>query len=223
MPYLLERIALAPLIKAFLLKKVEGASNLGRETPYIFASNHNSHVDEFVLMPPIYINTRRLTHFFADRKHWFKGKLYFRVLAWRFQAIPVDRGLGTGDQALKKGVEYLRKGHNVIIYPEGTRGHSFELGKGKVGVAKMALWSKKPVVPMGIYGTHLLMPKGKHKPRIKRLVEVKIGKPMSFDEYAGREDDPQALREITDRIMVEIACLLGQEYKDACIAQSTSP
>ena len=112
----------------------------------------------------------------------------------------------------------------MIIYPEGTRGHSFELGKGKVGVAKMALWSKTPVVPMGIYGTHLLMPKGSHTPRIKRLVEVRIGKPMRFDDYIGREEDPQALREITDRIMSEIASLLDQEYKTTpSTPQSTSP
>ncbi len=213
MAYLPERIVLAPFIKALLLKKVEGLENLSRNTPYIFAANHNSHIDEFVIMPPVYKGTRRVTHFFADRKHWFQGKIYFRILAWRFGAIPVDRGKGTGDQAIDRGVRLLKKGHNVIIYPEGTRGDSFELNKGKVGVAKMALKANVPVVPLGVFGTHLLMPKGKHKPSIRRVVTVKIGKPMYFNDYMGRANDQETYREITDRIMVEIANLLGQKYR----------
>jgi 1-acyl-sn-glycerol-3-phosphate acyltransferase len=213
MAYLPERIVLAPFIKALLLKKVEGLENLSRNTPYIFAANHNSHIDEFVIMPPVYTGTRRVTHFFADRKHWFQGKIFFRILAWRFGAIPVDRGKGTGDQAIDRGVRLLKKGHNVIIYPEGTRGDSFELNKGKVGVAKMALRANVPVVPLGVFGTHLLMPKGKHKPSIRRVVTVKIGKPMYFNDYLDRANDNETYREITDRIMVEIANLLGQKYR----------
>lgn len=223
MAYLPERLILAPFIKALLLKKVEGMENLSRNTPYIFAANHNSHIDEFVIMPPVYFGTRRVTHFFADRKHWFQGKIYFRILAWRFKAIPVDRGKGTGDQAIQKGVQLLKEGHNIIIYPEGTRGTSFELSKGKTGVAKMALMADVPVVPMGVFGTHLLMPKGEHKPRIKRVVEVKIGKPMYFGHYASKADDQRTYREITDRIMCEIANLLGQKYAHTEGAQSTSP
>lgn len=222
--YLPERIFLKPFIMWLLIKKIDGAENLSRDTPYIFASNHNSHFDEFVLMPPIFHATRRITHFFADRKHWFQGKIYFRLLAWRFKAIPVDRGKGTGDRAIQRGVRLLKKGHNIIIYPEGTRGSSFELGKGRIGAAKMSLWSKVPVVPVGVYGTHLLMPKGDHKPKLKRVVTVKIGKPIYFYEHWGRGPDEENLRRMTDRIMVEIAKLLGQEYRFCCDApQSTSP
>ncbi len=212
--YLLpERVFLLPILRTILIKREIGRENLRHDTPYIFAVNHNSHLDEFVVMPPIVLGTRRKTHFFADRKHWFEGKIYFRLLAMRFKAIPVDRGKGTGDSALKKGLEYLRKGHNIIIYPEGTRGQGFHLQKGKVGVAKLALWSGVPVVPVGVWGTHLLMPKGKHKPSFKRIVTIKVGKPLSFREFMGRTDDLQVLRTITDKVMVEIARLLGQEYR----------
>jgi 1-acyl-sn-glycerol-3-phosphate acyltransferase len=210
-PYLLEKFTLKPLIYRFLIKEEKGMENLSTDTPYIFAPNHNSHIDEFVVMPPIYLGTERKTHFFADRKHWFEGKLYFRLLAKRFEAIPVDRGRGTADDALRRGVEKIKMGHNVIIYPEGTRGSCFDVAKGKVGVAKLALWSRAPVVPMGIWGTHLIMPKGVHKPNIKRVVKINIGKPMTFEEFYDRDDDPSVLRTITDSIMEEIAKLVGQE------------
>lgn len=210
-PYIPERWILKPLIYRFLIKEKKGMENLSRDTPYIVASNHNSHIDEFVLMPPIYIGTRRKTHFFADRKHWFEGKLYFRMLAKRFEAIPVDRGKGTADAALRRGVDKIKMGHNVIIYPEGTRGSDFQVSRGKVGVAKLALWSGEPVVPVGIWGTHLIMPKGVHKPNIKKIVKINIGKPMTFEEFHGKGDDPASLRAVTDRIMKEIAMLVGQE------------
>lgn len=208
-----ERIFILPMIRKFLIQEESGRENINRKQPYIFAVNHNSHLDEFVTMPPIIMSTRRKTHFFADRKHWFKGKLYFRALAFRFQAIPVDRGKGTGDEALKKGEEYLEKGHNIIIYPEGTRGDHIHLGKGKVGVAKLALWSGAPVVPVAVWGTHKLMPKGEHKPKIKKIVRVKFGKPLRFDGYMDSADDPQVWREVTDKVMRAIADLLGQKYE----------
>lgn len=212
--YLLpERVFIVPLVRKLLIKEESGRENLDRKQPYIFAVNHNSHLDEFVTMPPIILSTRRKTHFFADRKHWFQGKMYFRALAYRFQAIPVDRGKGTGDEALKRGEKYIGKGHNVIIYPEGTRGDCLHLKRGKVGVAKLALWSGAPVVPVAVWGTHKLMPKGDHKPKFKKIVKVKFGKPLTFDEYMDRSDDPEAWREVTDKVMMAIADLLDLPYE----------
>jgi 1-acyl-sn-glycerol-3-phosphate acyltransferase len=211
--YLLpERVFIVPLIRRLFIKKEIGRENMTRKQPYIFAVNHNSHLDEFVTMPSIILSTRRHTHFFADRKHWFQGKLYFRLLAYRFRAIPVDRGKGGADESLKRGVGYLKRGHNIIIYPEGTRGKAFDLQKGKVGVAKLALWSGAPVVPVGVWGTHELMPKGIHKPRVKKIVTVKFGKPLTFDAYIDKAEDKESLREVTDTIMHSIADLVGVCY-----------
>jgi 1-acyl-sn-glycerol-3-phosphate acyltransferase len=211
--YLLpERVLLLPVLRRFMIKEEVGRENFGRDRPYIFAVNHNSHLDEFAVMPAIVMQSHRKTHFFADRKHWFEGKMIFRILAWRFQAIPVDRGRGNADESLKRGAEYLKKGHNIIIYPEGTRGKEFRLQRGKVGVAKLALWSGAPVIPVGVWGTHLLMPKGDHKPKVKRIVSIKFGKPITFEDLIGKESDKDALRDITDRVMHSIAELVGMEY-----------
>ncbi len=211
--YLLpERVILLPLLRRFLIKEEIGRENLRKDIPYIFAVNHNSHLDEFAIMPAIVMETHRRTHFFADRKHWFEGKWLFRFIARRFQAIPIDRGKGSAEEALEKGAEYLKMGHSVIIYPEGTRGKGFQLNRGKVGVAKLALMSGAPVIPVGVWGTHLLMPKGDHKPTFKKIVTIKIGKPLRFDDLTGNDDTKEVLRDITDRIMQSIADLVGMEY-----------
>jgi len=211
--YLLpERVFIVPFIRKLFIKKEIGRENMTRDVPYIFAVNHNSHLDEFVTMPSVILSTRRHTHFFADRKHWFEGKLYFRMIAKRFKAIPVDRGRGDADEALKRGVAFLKKGHNIIIYPEGTRGEGFDLNRGKVGVAKLALWSGAPVIPVGVWGTHELMPKGTHKPNVKKIVTVKFGKPITFEKYLDKAEEKEALREVTDQIMHSIADLVGVCY-----------
>ncbi|MCK5774496.1 MAG: 1-acyl-sn-glycerol-3-phosphate acyltransferase [Thermoplasmata archaeon] len=205
-------MTLKPLLRLFLIKEINGQSNIRNDAAQLVAVNHNSHLDEFVVMVPMVTGSRRATHFFADKKHFFEGKFYFRLLAKRFQAIPIDRGTGNADKALRMGEKYLNDGDNVIIYPEGTRGHSNRLIRGKVGVAKLALWTGRPVIPIAVWGTHILMPKGVHKPTIKKIVKVNIGEPMTFEEYRGRADDPQALREVTDMIMTRIGELLDQEY-----------
>ena len=120
---------------------------------------------------------------------------------------------GFKEEALKLGVKKLKKGHNVIIYPEGTRGKAFDLNKGKVGVAKLALWSGAPVIPVGVWGTHKLMPKGTHKPKMEKIVTVKFGAPMTFDEFKGKSEDRESLRQVTDTIMHAIADLVGGSYE----------
>ena len=107
-------------------------------------------------------------------------------------------------------MDFLKKGHNIIIYPEGTRGSGFELNRGKVGVAKLALWSGAPVIPVGVWGTHEIMPKGVHKPVVKKIVKVKFGKPMTFEEFMGRADDMLIIRGINiypsqiERVLLEV-------------------
>ncbi len=208
----MESLFIKPLLYTFLIKEVVGREILPRDTPLIIAANHNSHLDEFAIMPPVYYTTGRKVRFFADRQHWHDGKLIFRMLAKHFKAIPVDRDKGKGDEALKKGLRELENGHTVIIYPEGTRGNAFDLGRGKVGVAKLALWSGMPVVPCGVHGTQYLMPKGTHNIKVKKIVSVKFGKPMTFDGYAGEENYPEVLRKITDRVMSRIGKLIDKEY-----------
>ncbi len=212
MVYFFEGLIMKPILYNFLIKEVVGKENLPKDKAMIIAANHNSHLDEFVVMPPVVYTTKRRARFFADRQHWHEGKLVFRLIAKYFKSIPVDRGKGKGDEALKKGLRELENGNSIIIYPEGTRGNAFDLGRGKVGVAKLALRSGMPVVPCGVYGTQYLMPKGTHKIKMKKIVSVKFGKPMTFDGDAEGENNPEELRKITDMIMSRIGTLIDQEY-----------
>ena len=99
------------------------------------------------------------------------------------------------------------------IYPEGTRSHDGRLYRGKTGVARLALETKVPVIPVAVVGTDVVAPPGKKFGTFTRPV-VRFGKPLDFSRYEGMENDRYILRSITDEIMYEIMRLSGQEYVD---------
>jgi 1-acyl-sn-glycerol-3-phosphate acyltransferase len=138
--------------------------------------------------------------------------------AWFFRAvgqIPIRRGGGSASQrALDSAMDVLRGGSLFGIYPEGTRSPDGKLYKGHTGVARLALQSGAPVIAVAMVGTREAQPIGQVKPNFFSPIGVKFSKPMSFDRYKDRADDPRALRQITDEIMFELRSLSGQEYVD---------
>jgi 1-acyl-sn-glycerol-3-phosphate acyltransferase len=138
-------------------------------------------------------------------------------LRWFFKAanvIPVRRESTSGaEAALQAGVQALREGRLVGIFPEGTRSPDGRLYRGKTGVARMALEARVPVIPVAILGTFEAMPYDRKVPKPGR-VEVRFGEPLRFDRHYATPTDRFVLRSVTDEIMYEIMLLSGQEYVD---------
>ena len=149
-----------------------------------------------------------MNQIFLAKKEHFKGLQKF----WHIYvgAIPLDRKKG-GKQALKIALNLLNKGKLVIIYPEGTRTFTGRLQKAKTGVARLALQSKAPVIPIGLVGTFEILPKGKYLPKMKRA-EISIGKPMQFPQHYDKKINKRILNKVTVSIMKEIAKLSRQKY-----------
>jgi 1-acyl-sn-glycerol-3-phosphate acyltransferase len=213
MYWLLKHLILGPILKTLFRPWVEGADNLPDSGGAILASNHLSFSDSFFL--PLEVD-RRVT--FLAKGDYFtgrgvKGKLtaaFFRSI----NQVPVDRSGGRASEAaLRKGVEILKGGELLGIYPEGTRSPDGRLYRGKTGIARMALEAGVPVIPVAMINTFEIQPPGQVRPKIMQ-VGIKIGKPLDFSRYAGMEDDRFVLRSITDEIMYELMQLSGQEYVD---------
>jgi 1-acyl-sn-glycerol-3-phosphate acyltransferase len=107
----------------------------------------------------------------------------------------------------------LGDGELFGIYPEGTRSHDGRLYRGRTGVARLALETKAPVVPVAVIGTDVIAPPGKTFGKLVRPT-IRYGKPLDFSRYEGMENDRYILRAIADEIMYEILRLSGQEYVD---------
>ncbi|WP_232547884.1 lysophospholipid acyltransferase family protein [Propioniciclava soli] len=134
-------------------------------------------------------------------------------LGRRCRQIPIDRYTSRAKDGLANARAALEAGECVAIYPEGGRTRDPELWpqRGRTGVARLALATGVPVIPVGHWGTHEVMPGRRLTvPRIvpKRKVRVVMGDPVPLDDLIGRQDDAAALREATDRIMEAITALV---------------
>jgi 1-acyl-sn-glycerol-3-phosphate acyltransferase len=211
--WLLKWVFLGPVLKLVFRPQVEGAENVPSEGPAILASNHLSYAD-WLFMPltlPRRVTFVAKAEYFTSPglKGWFQKKFFSGA-----GQVPIDRsGANAAEGALRAAKRILGQGGLFGIYPEGTRSHDGRLYRGKTGVARLALESKVPVVPVAVLGTDVLAPPGKKFGTITRPV-VRFGTPLDFSRYEGLENDRFILRSITDEIMYEIMRLSGQEYVD---------
>jgi 1-acyl-sn-glycerol-3-phosphate acyltransferase len=207
------KIILTPILRTLFRPWVEGLENVPEQGPAILASNHLSFSDSIFLplMVPRRITFLAKADYFVGRG--FKGRLkagFFRGVG----QVPVDRSGGSASEAaLAKGLQILGGGDLLGIYPEGTRSPDGRLYRGKTGVARMALESGVPVIPVAMINTFEIQPPGQVIPKLLR-VGIRIGKPLDFSRYAGMSGDRFVLRSVTDEIMYELMQLSGQEYVD---------
>src|SRR6476620_8073768 len=194
---------------------VEGLQNIPAEGPAILASNHLSFSDSFFLPA---ILERKVT-FIAKAEYFTTPGIKGRMTAAFFKGVgqlPVDRSgaRGAGEAAIKSGIEVIERGELFGIYPEGTRSPDGRLYRGKPGgLARIALATGAPVIPVAMIDTEKIQPPGQVMPKLMRP-GIRIGKPLDCSRYMGMEHDRFILRSVTDEVMYEIMKLSGQEYVD---------
>jgi 1-acyl-sn-glycerol-3-phosphate acyltransferase len=199
---------LIPLLMLLFRPKVSGLRHVPSNGPVIIASNHLSFSDS-IFMPLVV--PRKVT-FLAKSEYFtspgikgFIKKLTFIALG----QVPIDRSGGKrSEAALATGLKVLQQGHCLGIYPEGTRSPDGRLYKGRTGIARMAIDSGAPIIPVAMFNTAEIQPTGQVVPKVRR-VEMVFGEPMYF---TGDSTDQAVLRTATNQIMEKIAELSKQEY-----------
>lgn len=217
--WLLKYVILGPALRLIFRPQVEGRDNVPATGPAILASNHLSFSDSIFM--PLMVR-RRVT--FVAKAEYFTGKGLKGWLTKLFfvgtGCIPVDRSGGRAAQAaLDTQLRVLREGEVAGIYPEGTRSPDGRLYRGKTGVARLALESGAPVIPVAMLNADEVQPPGKLIPKIMR-VKIRFGAPLDFTRYAGMSGDRFIERAITDEIMYELMEMSGREYVDTYAAKA---
>lgn len=209
------KVSVGGPLKMIFRPWVEGLENVPAEGPAILASNHLSFSDSFFL--PAVLD-RKVT-FIAKAEYFTTPGVKGRLTAAFFKGVgqlPVDRSgaRGAGEAAIRSGMDVLERGELFGIYPEGTRSPDGRLYRGKPGgLARVALATGAPVIPVAMIDTEKIQPPGQVMPKIMRP-GIRIGRPLDFSRYHGMEHDRFVLRAVTDEVMYEIMKLSGQEYVD---------
>ena len=192
---------LLPLTRVFAWIHVDGREHtIETDGPVIFAANHQSHMDTPVILAALPARRRyRLAtamakeffkaHFFPDqysRSAWFTNSLNYWLAALFFNAFPLPQREAGARQTLRYVGDLLAHDFSILIFPEGKRSDTGEIGKFQPGIGMMASRLDVPVVPVRIVGLDKVL---HHTWRMARPGHVRVvfGKPMRLigDDYAG--------------------------------------
>jgi 1-acyl-sn-glycerol-3-phosphate acyltransferase len=165
--------------------QLEGLEHLAPGQAYVYAANHRSSFDIYVL-----IGNLPGRFLFIAKKSLFRIPVFGQALT-RMGSISVDReNLQSAIQSLNRATAIVKSGVSMIIFPEGTRATSRELLPFKKGVFIMAMKAGQPIVPVSISGTRFI--------QVRRSIRVRPGpikvviSPPVFPQAFGRKEDLMA-------------------------------
>lgn len=221
MLYRILELTVAPTVRATYRPEITGVEHVPRTGPVIIAGNHISFADE-IFTP---LAARRQVLYLAKAEYFNSPGLKGRAMAAFFGGlglVPVQRNAThAAAAAVQLCVDVLREGNAFGIYPEGTRSPDGRLYRFRTGVARIALRTGAPVVPVGLVGTERVQPPGVRHWRYAR-VGVHFGAPLHFGERAHEERSARVLREITEQVRHAVQGLSGQEYVDRYASSSST-
>ncbi|CAB4546715.1 unannotated protein [freshwater metagenome] len=215
---------LRPLLNLLGKRNWIGAENLPKTGAAIAVCNHISHIDPLVFTHFLYNNGRAVRY--LGKASVFKVPIVGRVLLGAGQ-IPVERETANASDSLQHAIAFLKAGHLLGVYPEGTltRDENYWPMKAKTGIARLAIISKAPVIPCAQWGAQEILPAYSKKPKLfpRTKVTVVAGKPLDFSKWYGKENDPVALEEATAYVMRAITILLEDIRGESAPAEIFDP
>lgn len=202
---------LYPTIGSAFRLRWQGQEHVPPTGGVILVTNHISYADPFGFARFVY-DSGRFPSFLAK-----VGLFRIPVIGWvlrRVGQIPVHRGTADARMSLHEAVEAVRAGACVCIYPEGTvtRDPDWWPMVGKTGVARLALATDAPVIPVAQWGAQVVYDHYRHKLDLfpRKTVQALAGPPLDLSGYRGRPLTAELLREVTDLTMGAVRDLLGE-------------
>ena len=204
---------IAPFVRLMFKVEVQGMEKLPKSGAYILAPNHATNVDALAVAYFIYIKTKRAPHFLTKEK-LFRIPLFGPILLVAGQ-IPVFRTGGQrNDDSLRVAHAYLKAGHSVCVFPEGTLTRDPESWpmRGKTGAVRLALDSGVPVYPVGQWGSEKVMARysSKFRPGFWKKVSFLVGDEIDLERFRKPNPTPAEVLEATEVVMASITKLVEQ-------------
>ncbi|HEX6149054.1 lysophospholipid acyltransferase family protein [Nocardioides sp.] len=217
-----------PIVKPTLLSIASRTWIDGEKIPAvggcIVVFNHISHIDPLLSAHFVY-DHGRLPRYLA-KSGLFKNKALSKFLRSAGQ-IPVERLSRNAVGAFDAAVNAVRAGECVVVYPEGTLTRDPDLWPmiGKSGAARIALETGCPVIPVGQWGAHEVLPPYTTRPRLfprKRIV-MKAGDPVDLTDLLTRPRSTETINAATARIMAALVAVVEDLRGEKAPAERFDP
>jgi long-chain acyl-CoA synthetase len=143
--------------------KVIGRENIPKDKPFIFVSNHNSHMDIAILAYATRMGYEKFG-FLAAKDYWFDNNFKRRFFKYLINLIPISRKQNPESLDLEDTMTlskaFMNLGNNIIIFPEGSRGEAGKMQRFRKGAVKFSMGLDVPILPAAIIGADKAWPKG---------------------------------------------------------------
>ena len=198
--FVAQRGMLKPLVWRLVRVSVHGLDDIAElKAPFIVVANHSSHLDAPLIIGAL---PRRLSRFLAAGA----AADYFFDVRWRkwlttlfFNAFAIERNSEGKRSGSSRAL--LERDVPLLIFPEGGRSKSGEMGRFKPGAAALSMATGVPCLPTALVGASTAMPRGVNWPKRGRLpVAVVFGAPMSQSEGETAEAFSSRLAEEVRRL-----------------------
>jgi 1-acyl-sn-glycerol-3-phosphate acyltransferase len=207
----ISKIILRPGIRMLMHLDWHGQQHVPADGAMLLAANHLSYADIFAVS--LFADSAGRYPVFLAKSSLFDIPVLGAIIG-KLGQLPVHRGATNAAVVLKDAELVAKSGACVIFYPESTVTRDPDKWPmvAKTGVARLALSTGAPVIPVAHWGAQRLLPYGKFVPRVlpRRTVKVLAGPPVDLSEFAGLPLNSQTLRAATDKIMTAVAGLLGE-------------
>lgn len=171
---------------------IAGREHLPLDRPFVMIANHGSHLDALSLLSALPLGRIQRAYPAAAKDYFFTSMPKIAFSAVVVNAMPFDRKENPRDSLAicRHLLETPR--HILILFPEGTRTTTGELGTFKPGIGFLTAGTDIAVVPCHLDGAFRAWPKGAFIPRPRKLT-LRIGEPMTFADVAADKEGAKAI------------------------------
>lgn len=174
---MLQTLVLFPVLRFVVPVQVRGRRHLRAVVPpVIVVANHVSHLDTPVVLRALPRRIRSRMVVAAAKDYFYRRRVIGALVSLSLATIPFDRDKGSAE-SLRQCRGLLDRGWSLLLFPEGTRSASGELGRVRHGVSVLAVGAGVPVLPVYVHGLSDVMPKGTAAP-LPGGVLVAAGEPL---------------------------------------------
>lgn len=220
-------VIVVPFVNYVAKMRFTNREKLPVDGPFVLAPNHYSEFDPIIVAAAVW-KLGRAPRFMA-KDSLFRVPVVGWLLA-RTGMIPVARASSrtASAQTIAQSRTLVEAGRGVIVYPEGTLTRDPEMWpmRGKSGAVRLALAGDIPLIPMAQWGTQQIM--GRYQKGLslwppRRPVGIMIGDPVDLSDLKGRQSEPAAIAEATERLMNAITALLEELRGERAPAKRWNP